>query len=153
MAKFAINASGAMLLPSLVQVSESISGSVVPLAMFYRFIVFIFLIVSHRFRCTSGPCGCQLLSTSVNFCLFAPFRGKGSLLRGPTCQGALGLVFGCRHETGAGSSHQQVVGCGLGEDNEGRSDLWQITNDAATEVLTNCINTLNHILPLSSGHL
>ena len=30
-AKFAINASGAMLLPSLVQVSESISGSVVPL--------------------------------------------------------------------------------------------------------------------------
>ena len=35
MAKFTINASGAMLLPSLVQVSESISGSVVPLAMFY----------------------------------------------------------------------------------------------------------------------
>ena len=35
MAKFAINASGAMLLPSLVRVSESISGSVVPLAMFY----------------------------------------------------------------------------------------------------------------------
>ena len=34
MAKFAINASSAMLLPSLVQVSESISGSVVPLAMF-----------------------------------------------------------------------------------------------------------------------
>ena len=34
MAKFAINASGAMLLPSLVLVSESISGSVVPLAMF-----------------------------------------------------------------------------------------------------------------------
>ena len=35
-AKCAINASGAMLLPSLVQVSESISGSVVPLAMFLR---------------------------------------------------------------------------------------------------------------------
>ena len=34
MAKFGTNASGAMLLPSLVQVSESISGSVVPLAMF-----------------------------------------------------------------------------------------------------------------------
>ena len=33
-AKFAINASGAMLF-SLVQVSESISGSVVPLAMFF----------------------------------------------------------------------------------------------------------------------
>ena len=34
MAKLAINASGIMLLPSLVQVSESISGTVVPLAMF-----------------------------------------------------------------------------------------------------------------------
>ena len=34
MAKSAINASGAMLLPSSVQVSESISGSVVPMAMF-----------------------------------------------------------------------------------------------------------------------
>ena len=34
MAKFATNASGAMLLPNLVQVMESISGSVVPLAMF-----------------------------------------------------------------------------------------------------------------------
>ena len=36
MGKFAINGSGAMLLPSLVQVSESISGSVVPLAMFWK---------------------------------------------------------------------------------------------------------------------
>ena len=36
MAKFVINASGAMLLPSLVQVSESISGSVVPLAKFFE---------------------------------------------------------------------------------------------------------------------
>ena len=34
MAKFAINASGAMLLPSSYKVKESISGSVVPLAMF-----------------------------------------------------------------------------------------------------------------------
>ena len=34
MAKFAINASGAMLLLNLIQVTESISGSVVPLAMF-----------------------------------------------------------------------------------------------------------------------
>ena len=33
-AKFAANASGAMLLPNLVQVMESISGYVVPLAMF-----------------------------------------------------------------------------------------------------------------------
>ena len=30
------NASGAMLLPNLVQVTESISGSVVPLAMFEK---------------------------------------------------------------------------------------------------------------------
>ena len=36
--KFATNASGAMLFPNLVQVTESISGSVVPLAMF----VFLF---------------------------------------------------------------------------------------------------------------
>ena len=33
-AKFAINASSAMLLPSSIKVTESISGSVVPLAMF-----------------------------------------------------------------------------------------------------------------------
>ena len=37
MAKFATNVSGAMLLPSLIQVTESHSGSVVPLAMFYIF--------------------------------------------------------------------------------------------------------------------
>ena len=35
MAKFAINESGAMLLLNLIQVTESISGSVVPLAMFF----------------------------------------------------------------------------------------------------------------------
>ena len=47
MAKFAINASGAILLPSLVQVSESISGSVVPLAMFIvNLRVFFFLQVT-----------------------------------------------------------------------------------------------------------
>ena len=34
MAKYATNASGAMLLLNLIQVTESISGSVVPLAMF-----------------------------------------------------------------------------------------------------------------------
>ena len=37
MAKFATNVSGAMLLLSLIQVTESISGSVVPLAMFVLF--------------------------------------------------------------------------------------------------------------------
>ena len=46
MAKFAINASGAMLLPSLVQVSESISGSVVPLAMFILGASLVFVFVS-----------------------------------------------------------------------------------------------------------
>ena len=34
MAKFATNVSGAILLPSSIQVTESFSGSVVPLAMF-----------------------------------------------------------------------------------------------------------------------
>ena len=34
MAKFATNARGAILLLNLIQVTESISGSVVPLAMF-----------------------------------------------------------------------------------------------------------------------
>ena len=37
MAKFATNVSGAILLPSSIQVTESISGSVVPLAMFKIF--------------------------------------------------------------------------------------------------------------------
>ena len=41
MAKFATNVSGAMLLPSLIQVTESISGSVVPLAMFFSLIQFV----------------------------------------------------------------------------------------------------------------
>ena len=36
MVKFATNVIGAMLLPSLIQVTESISGSVVPLAMFFQ---------------------------------------------------------------------------------------------------------------------
>ena len=36
MAKYATNASGAMLLINLIQVTGSISGSAVPLAMFYE---------------------------------------------------------------------------------------------------------------------
>ena len=36
MAKYATNISGAILLPSSIQVTESISGSVVPLAMFFH---------------------------------------------------------------------------------------------------------------------
>ena len=47
MAKFAINASGAMLLASLVQVSESISGSVVPQAMFIRSPLSCFFFQTH----------------------------------------------------------------------------------------------------------
>ena len=43
MAKFATDAIGAMLLSSLVQVTESISGSVVPLAMFCSLLVTAFL--------------------------------------------------------------------------------------------------------------
>ena len=37
--------------------------------------------------------------------------------------------------SGAGSSRQHVVGCGLGEDGEGRSDLWEIFNEASTKVV------------------
>ena len=36
MGKFTTNACGAMLLPNSIQVTESISGSVVPLAMFFK---------------------------------------------------------------------------------------------------------------------
>ena len=52
MAKFAINASGAMLLPSLVQVSESISGSVVPLAMFQMMKAILLFIFTTTFSST-----------------------------------------------------------------------------------------------------
>ena len=38
MAKFSSNASGAVLLQNAVHVTESISGSVVPLAMFYQYL-------------------------------------------------------------------------------------------------------------------
>ena len=38
MVKFATNVSGAILLPSSIQVTESISGSVVPLAMFFELV-------------------------------------------------------------------------------------------------------------------
>ena len=40
-AKFVTNVSGAMLLPSLIQVTESISGSVVPLAMFCQILKYL----------------------------------------------------------------------------------------------------------------
>ena len=50
MAKFAFNASGAMLLPSLVQVSESISGSVVPLAMFILELITFEILAAERLR-------------------------------------------------------------------------------------------------------
>ena len=41
MAKYVTNASGAMLLLNLIQATESISGSVVPLAMFHLTIAHI----------------------------------------------------------------------------------------------------------------
>ena len=51
MAKFATNVSGAILLPSLIQVTESISGSVVPLAMFIVFVfVFVFVLVDKGYE-------------------------------------------------------------------------------------------------------
>ena len=37
--------------------------------------------------------------------------------------------------SGARSSRQHVVGCGLGEDGDGRSDLWEIFNEASTKVV------------------
>ena len=62
--------------------------------------------------------------------------------------------FQSRHSNGAGSSHQYAVGCadagadgggadagadsgggGAGANAEGRSSLWQITNDAELEVI------------------
>ena len=40
-AKFETNVSGAMLLPSLIQITKSISGSVVPLAMFCHLLKYL----------------------------------------------------------------------------------------------------------------
>ena len=51
MAKFATNASGFMLLLNLIQVKESISGSVVPLAMFLFFLLFVCFNVFLLFVC------------------------------------------------------------------------------------------------------
>ena len=48
MAKYATNVSGAILLPSSIQVTESISGSVVPLAMFYSTFQVLFAIVKEH---------------------------------------------------------------------------------------------------------
>ena len=44
MAKYATYVSGAILLPSSIQVTESISGSVVPLAMFYLYLFFLVIV-------------------------------------------------------------------------------------------------------------
>ena len=40
----------------------------------------------------------------------------------------------CRHASGAGSSHQQVVGCSHDVDEEEHSDLWQIFHEEADKV-------------------
>ena len=68
MAKFAINASGAMLLPSLVLVSESISGSVVPLAMFRDHNI----ILRHRRLCT-GRSGHTVKIFLIIFTIFPDY--------------------------------------------------------------------------------
>ena len=67
MAKFATYASGAMLSPNLVQVTESISGSVVPLAMFDSMFCLVMMIMKTEMMMRRkkmlkggmrGLCGC-----------------------------------------------------------------------------------------------
>ena len=57
-AKFATNVSGAMLSPSLIKVTESISGSVVPLAMFFWHLPLETCLQKHQY-CVNG---CRLTS-------------------------------------------------------------------------------------------
>ena len=79
-AKFATNARGAMLLLNVIQVTESISGSVVPLAMFsfivsftYRTRVFLksfhILVIKCQQSCPlpGGANGLQLSWVSLDF--------------------------------------------------------------------------------------
>ena len=95
-AKFATYASGAMLLLNLIQVSESISGSVVPLAMFPwcsgSFVVFgrLFLL---GFQCAihrSGSCGVSVASNFV-----AVFHQANAFEWGFECM-AKKFLFSCR---------------------------------------------------------
>ena len=44
------------------------------------------------------------------------------------------MMWVCRHASGAGSSHQQVVGCSHDVDEEEHSDLWQIFHEEADKV-------------------
>ena len=44
------------------------------------------------------------------------------------------LMWVCRHASGAGSSHQQVVGCSQDVDEKEHSDLWQIFHEEADKV-------------------
>ena len=55
MAKFATNARCAMLLLNLIQVTESISGSAVPLAMFFKVEPTCGLTVKDRFDFSIDP--------------------------------------------------------------------------------------------------
>ena len=83
MAKFAINASGAMLLPNLVQVSESISGSVVPLAMFVLHICHPFVLLE---LCTVNLL-CKVHCAALQVvCL--PFRAKPCYAKVPAPTGS-----------------------------------------------------------------
>ena len=44
------------------------------------------------------------------------------------------MMWVCRYASGAGSSHQQVVGCSHDVDEEEHSDLWQIFHEEADKV-------------------
>ena len=46
------------------------------------------------------------------------------------------MMWVCRHASGAGSSHQQVVGCSHHVDEEEHSDLWQIFHEEADKVFS-----------------
>ena len=44
------------------------------------------------------------------------------------------MMWVCRYASGAGSSHQQVVGCSQEVDEKEHSDLWQIFHEEADKV-------------------
>ena len=56
--KFVTNVSGVILLPNLVQVTESISGSVVPLAMFNHLLQNLLLLHIHKLHQRCKPQNC-----------------------------------------------------------------------------------------------
>ena len=87
-AKFATNASGAMLLLNLILVTESISGSVVPLAMFLlRIFKIVFCIpnneISYGPQIEFTPHICQFALTYISWhrsCLMLEYLISAELL-------------------------------------------------------------------------